>query len=456
MSAPFQPDYTLPSGDQPTTHARIAHANNWITGGTITASGTATGYDASAADNSLTYERWKPDSNPGTWENDFGSDQVTDYCLIAGHTLGTDGAGLRIQYEAASHTNLLLRSEEMDNASWAKSDTSVSANAVTAPDGNTTADTVTADATTAFHSIKQNVTKAASAIEYTFSVFVKAAGYTTGRIRISDTEGGGAVGSFADFDLTAETMSAVGDVGAGFTSTSAGIEGIGNSWYRIWITGTTNTATNIRCLIYPNQGSSSYLGDGTSGLHVWGAHLETAGAVGSYIATTTTSASDTWHDLLILSPEDDEPIFAIYEPLAERSLRIMVTGPTEPEVAVVKFGVAMQMTQAIYGGHSPLKTARRPVMRSNRTTTGAWAGRSKISMGFESSFDWAHLKAAWVRSTFLPFQKAIETEPFGIAWRAGTFSEAAYCWVSDIPTPTNMGIKDYMSVSVNVEALGHE
>ena len=40
-------------------------------------------------------------------------------------------------------TNLLLRSEEFDNASWAKTNATITVNATTAPDGTTTADLIT-------------------------------------------------------------------------------------------------------------------------------------------------------------------------------------------------------------------------------------------------------------------------------------------------------------------------
>ena len=55
-------------------------------------------------------------------------------------------------------SNLVIRSEELDNAAWTKSRTTISANSVIAPDGALTADTIVATATTNSFLVGQNVT----------------------------------------------------------------------------------------------------------------------------------------------------------------------------------------------------------------------------------------------------------------------------------------------------------
>ena len=98
MTVIFQTGYTLPSGDQPLTHARIAHDRNWLSGGTASASSTDADYFTAAPLNTLTYEKWKPTSLPATWEYDNGAAGECDYCCIAAHTMGTNGNTLQIQY----------------------------------------------------------------------------------------------------------------------------------------------------------------------------------------------------------------------------------------------------------------------------------------------------------------------------------------------------------------------
>jgi len=90
----------------------------------------------------------------------------------------------------------------------------------------------------------------------TFSVFVKAAGYTSLSIRLVGTDA-----AIINYDLTAVTADDAGGT----------IEFVGNSWYRCTITG-TGTGTNAWPWIYPNQ-QATYAGDGTSGIYIYGAHL---------------------------------------------------------------------------------------------------------------------------------------------------------------------------------------
>ena len=98
MGLIFQPAYRLPIGDAKLSHARLAHSGNWLSGGTVTASSTAMGYFAGGPDNSLTYEKWQPQSLGATWEYDHGNVAECDYCAIAAHTMGTSGNTLQVQY----------------------------------------------------------------------------------------------------------------------------------------------------------------------------------------------------------------------------------------------------------------------------------------------------------------------------------------------------------------------
>ena len=107
MAVVFSSGYTLPGGDEPLTHARICHAGTWVTGGTVTAS-TAADYSADGPANSLTYDRWKPSSMPGSWTYAHGSTVECDYCAIAAHTLGTDGATVYIRYDDGTGTYINL------------------------------------------------------------------------------------------------------------------------------------------------------------------------------------------------------------------------------------------------------------------------------------------------------------------------------------------------------------
>jgi hypothetical protein len=177
-------------------------------------------------------------------------------------------------------TNLLLRSEEFDNASWAKGDVTVQENAALAPNGSTLADKLIASATTAVHNISQAVT--ASSAAHTFSIYLKAAELTTVSIRA------GRSGNFvnADINLSLGTIASPTTSGTA-TNVSSSIQSVSNDWYRCSVTGSNLGDGQIAPVIYiPDD--ASLPGDGTSGIYLWGAQLEQSTTVGEYIPTTST------------------------------------------------------------------------------------------------------------------------------------------------------------------------
>jgi hypothetical protein len=176
-----------------------------------------------------------------------------------------------------SRTNLLTYSEQLDNAAWSKTRSSVSANATTAPDGTTTADKIVEDSTaTSTHFIVQTAS-VVSGTTYTYSGFFKAAGRSTFLFYASS------LGANVQVDLTAKTATGGG---TGFVSCS--IEEYPNSWFRVKLTYTENTtAARSHAVFLSSSGNTTYSGDGSSGIYAWGLQLEVGTFATSYIFTTS-------------------------------------------------------------------------------------------------------------------------------------------------------------------------
>jgi len=126
------------------------------------------------------------------------------------------------------------------------------------------------------HRIDQTTTSASGS--YTFSVFVKAAGYNFTWLRI------GTVGAF--FNLS----------NGAITGTSAGIvassQNYGNGWYRCIISKASSSANEVlRINIIQTDGVTDFAGDGTSGIYVFGAQYETGAVATTYIPTTTAAVT---------------------------------------------------------------------------------------------------------------------------------------------------------------------
>lgn len=192
-------------------------------------------------------------------------------------------------------TNLLIYSQDFDNAAWLLNEATILPNSATAPDGTLTADKFVPSTTPAVtHTIRQAITTTGGA----FSIYAKAAGETTFSLWFVAAAQG------VLFDLAAGTTTTIT---GGITST---ITNAGNGWYRC--TGIFTGATTL-VHIYGRNGSG-FVGDGVSGIYFWGAQLEAGVYVSSYIPTVAsqvTRAADV-ANVNTLSPWFNQPGGTLY------------------------------------------------------------------------------------------------------------------------------------------------
>lgn len=187
----------------------------------------------------------------------------------------TDGSSLGLLIEEA-RTNLLEHSAEFDDAYWAKTTTTVTADDATSPDGTATADLVekTGNETTT-----PAKTLAVTAVAHTASVFVKNSSGNRFRLRIDAT--GGTV-------VDAIFNTATGAVVSSSAGVTATITDVGNGWYRCAATYTFASAVNATIGFSPRNEGADATG---AKAWLWGAQLEAGAFPTSYIPTTTAAAT---------------------------------------------------------------------------------------------------------------------------------------------------------------------
>jgi hypothetical protein len=180
-------------------------------------------------------------------------------------------------------TNSITSSENISTG-WTYTNTGISINQTTSPDGYANADAIIPDATSGQHAINStNITASGS---FTLSAFVKAGEYTKVAIRESN-----ATGAYASFDLSTGTKIEDNVSGDAF------IEAFSNGWYRIGVTYTysgnirlgINVLSNAYTTGNPSSGATFFSGNASDKLFCWGMQCELATSVGPYIPTFATA-----------------------------------------------------------------------------------------------------------------------------------------------------------------------
>lgn len=201
----------------------------------------------------------------------------------------------RYDFDPATVTraNLLIHSEDFTQSIWQKTNVSITANALQAPDGTITADLITATGT-ANPNVYQNTAYLGSETDYTYTVHLRAGTVNNAAVQMF------ANGATPTGNITHSSISVLSGPGAvsGVGSTIINVTGLSaTEWTRIRITGKgTATAGALACYIKPNPGSPT-IGDS---LYAWGAQLETGTAGNAYIRTGATPVGNaTLRGLLI-------------------------------------------------------------------------------------------------------------------------------------------------------------
>ena len=241
------------------------------------------------ADNSVSVDLWGAQLETGSTASEYIPTTTVARTRFAGVTVdGTIAANIpRIDWLGQScpallvepsGQNLCLQSEAIGITSWLNTAVTASPNvsATLDPAGGNTAEKIIATAVSGNHFTNRAASPQVG--QHTFSVFAKVAEYSFIRLQDFNT------GKYnVWYDLVSGTANGTG----------ASIQNYGNGWYRCIVTydGSGANAANGLVGVPVSGGGVSYTGDGTSGVYVWGAQLETGSIATTYIPTTSGTGS---------------------------------------------------------------------------------------------------------------------------------------------------------------------
>ena len=174
--------------------------------------------------------------------------------------------------------NIIPYSEDFFDASWVKSNATITSNSAISPKGDLTADTITDNTVNDLH-VVVIFNQWTSANLKTASVFAKK--NTADYLYITNSS----TGQVSFFNLADGTLGYVDGL-----MLNANIEDYGNGWYRCSVSNQQNGTLGIGLSLQDNI--ESYSGSGES-IYIWGAQLEEGSFGTSYIPNYGTSAGIT-------------------------------------------------------------------------------------------------------------------------------------------------------------------
>lgn len=231
-------------------------------------------------------------TNTGTLLVNGSFDEVTSIAPAKFRTTANTvyaGGFDEVTYNLTSPTIINKLPYSQDFTQWSKNsppnDYTVTSNSAFAPDNTLTADLIIKSTTAGSSSIVYKLFSGAVNTTYCGSIYLKAGGYSKVRVNFGNT-------AFANqttggtFDLSTGTTNSV------LNGSTVVIQLVGNGWYRISVTATSdNDGGNYVFAWNPCDDSynSSFAGDGTSGIYAWGAQVQEGSVASIYQPTLATN-----------------------------------------------------------------------------------------------------------------------------------------------------------------------
>lgn len=198
--------------------------------------------------------------------------------------------------------NYVPLSQNFTTATWNKSNVAspVTANNITAPDGELTGQLIVPNATVAQHFISPaaTITGIPAAIDHVSSVYVKRNDLSCGGARFEVYAYNG-VASFGQYSVAIDFATGIGTYASsnipanGGRNVGWGVDDVGNGWYRLWLAGfPSSTVSSLLPRVFVQNASKveSFAGNAvTAYCSVWGFQIHKGTIPYQYLANATTA-----------------------------------------------------------------------------------------------------------------------------------------------------------------------
>ncbi len=177
---------------------------------------------------------------------------------------------------------------------------------------------------------------------------------------------------------------------------------------------------------------------------------------------TTSDGGATWDGINgfeAITPTDNSAILFLFDPVTVDGIRLRINSADDnPTIATMGTGEVMEWPQPCTWTGTPITEGDQITFSVNRTDTGNWVGRTKVSDGLQYAMAIENLSETFRSGDFADFKAYANGEDatFWVASRPGDYpDEVAYAWALDVvrmerarPNATNAG-----AVTLNLQGL---
>ena len=320
--------------------------------------------------------------------------------------LGNTSGALKLEPQ---RTNLIPYSQSFDNAAWTVNGASITSG-FTSPDGTTNAFKLVEDTSTGVHRIYQTST-VTSSTNVSISTYVKYAGTRWVFIRNAENS----VGRY--FDLVDGVIGGTGGLGMPDNSLMVAM---GDGWYKISVSNTNTSAARLELWMTKTEQatfSTPYIGDGTSGVYIYGAQLEQGSYATSLINTQGSAVtrvqdvcSQTVPSGIIGQTEGTIYIDVDFKTLSGTNMFVSIRPDANNKIEIYRSGAV------IYG-----EFASNASFNFNKPSVTV--GRYKIAVAYSSGSSAMYINGVLIGSNTTPFAFTSTLDGIYINSRGTTYIE---------------------------------
>jgi hypothetical protein len=246
-----------------------------------------------------------------------------------------------------SRANLALDSNDFGSSFWLNVNSSIVSNSAISPEGVLNADKLVEDSSDGTHYVRTGFMTTTDGSTLTTSLFVKAAERT--QIRLQENAYNAHI---VKADLITQSVTTTG--------IDAGIEPLKNGWFRIYIIDDARPSTRWQIRLVKDD-NTSYQGDGTSGIYIYGFQTENQSSYPTSLIKTNGSSATRNADKVdgqvnASSYNDDEGVlyvdFSALSATRDNEFRFLISDGTNNERIQIGLQTSGNLYASVITGNS--------------------------------------------------------------------------------------------------------